>query len=440
MNNTVQVASQKYQITKFIALLLLVPTVLGIIVMFTFRSLDTRNYSGHVVEVSGTVISIDWDEDDNSVEIKLSDDVVYNGNPLRTHRPDFNIDTLMGKEVTLVLPERQVGEGSIPTWILGIKQGDEVLIDYRDVIAGGKAEARIAMTISGVIAAIFAIASISLLLWRKKQEATKEESLYKAYCEFGALLQPSCPEYKRVPMITVMYLVLTVLLIGVPLGIVESVTDNVAVQIAVGVSMCAVFVGISAAFIVYAFKLAKKEREFYAENFPFDLDDISHLKTYGKKQKKDKDETQEKLREERRKYPHRYFDVGNGYMVNFTESGVELFEEEEDDVPNSNFVFGEGEENERTHLVCTIAYSKLHLEALPYYRKKDHPLTVIIKSRIEDNSGLPDEMRNDLHIMLDSNLLATLHHFGVEVENLQYILDNKAQLIKENCVRRKKQK
>ena len=438
MHNKVDVSNPHHQSFKIVAILLLLPALLAIIVLFTFRSLDTRNYNGHVTEVSGIVTSVDVNDDD--IDLTLDGNVKYNANRIHTFRPDFNLDTLLGKQVTLVLPERQVGEGSIGTWILGIKQGDETLIDYAEVIADGKAESKLVMIICGVIAGIFTIASLTVFSLKTKTNPSKEESLYKAYCEFGALLQPSCPEYKRVPMITVLYLVLTVLLIGVPLGIVESVTDNVTVQIAVGVSMCAVFVGVSAAYIIYAFKLAKKEREFYAANFPFDLDDISHLKTYGKKQKKDKEATQEKLREERRKYPHRYFDVGNGYMVNFAENGVELIEEDDSSLPNSDFVFGEGEENAGTRLVCTIAYQRLHFEALPYYRKKDHPLTVIIKSRIEDNDGLPEEMRNDLHIMLDSNLLATLHHFGVEVENLQYILDNKAQLIADNCVRRKKSK
>ena len=440
MKNKVEVSNTRYQTIKMLAILLLIPTALAIFVLFTFRSLDTRNYSGQVTEVSGTVISIDKNGDDDGIEITLSDNVVYNGNPLRSSYPDFDLNTLLGKEVTFVLPERQVGQGRIPTWILGVKQGDETLLDYHKIIADGKSEAKLGMIISGSIAVLFAIASLVIFSWKTRISPSKEESLYKAYAEFAALLQPSCPQYKHVGIATVIYLVVGLLLVALPISIVGTVTDNVTIQIAVGVSMSCLFVGISAAYIIYAFKLANKERDFYAENFPFDLDDISHVSAYGK-QKKVKQETQEKLREERKKFPHRYFDAGNGYIVDFTENGVELLDEKDgSEVPNTDFVFGDGEEKAPLTPIYKFGYQELHFEALAHYRKKDHPLTVVIKSRIEDDCAHPEEMCNDLHILLDSNLLATLHHFGVEVENLQYILDNKAQLIRENCVRHKKRK
>ena len=443
MKNTVQVASKKYQTKKWVALLLLVPTFLAIILLFTFRGMNTHNYNGNVKEVSGTVMSIDIDEDDNSINLTLSNNVAYNANPIRTRCPDFDLDTLLGKEVTLFLPESQVGEGNIPTWILGVKQGDVMLVDYNEVIAAGRAENNLGMTITGALAGVFGAISIGLFASLKlRPDKGKSVNFYEIYAEIVSTRQHDCPEYKHLTAITVLYLVLTVLLIGLPLGIIETLTDNVATQISVGVSLCVVFLGVSVGFIVYAFKLAKKERDFYAENFPFDMDDVSHLHAYGSKQQKQREELQRQLREEREKYPHRYYDAGNGCRVDFTQDGVEILDDEASfSTPGADFVFGEGAETEQVErVICKLTYAQLNFEALPYYRKKDHPLTVIIKSRIADSSGLPEDIEADLHLALDVNLLATLQRFGVEVENLQYILDNKAQLISENCTVRKKRK
>ena len=436
MNNKAKVSNPKYQRLRIATLVLFLFAVLSVVMLFTFRSLDTRNYNGQVREVSGTVISID--EKDDTVVITLDDNTKYNGNRINACYPDFDLDSLLNKQVTLVLPESQVGaDSSTPRWVLGIMRGDETLIDYNKVIADGKAEAKTGITVCTIIAVVFMVGIIGLILLRLKVAPHKEDSFYKVYGEFAALRQPSCPEYKRLPGVILLY-VAVILLTTIPLSIIGSVTENVTVQIAVGFSACAVFLGFSAGLIVYSIKLANKERKFYAENFPFNLDDISHLPAFGK-QKRQKAEMQQKIREEREQFPHRYFDAGNEYTVDFTADGVEFFDEMQGVLePDAGYVFGDSETN--ASRVYKLTYQQLNFEALPYYRGKDHPLTVIIKSRIEDSSALPEEMTNDLHILLDSNLLATMQHFGVEVENLQFILDNKAQLIKENCTTLKKGK
>ena len=411
MLNKVNAPNPKQQTIKLAMFLLIVVMALAFVVLFTFRSLDTRNYNGRVKEVSGTVTNIEQDPD---MFLTLDNGATYNANWIRNHY-DFDLNSLLNQQVTFVLPEQQVGDDDIKPWILGIKQGDETVIDYLEVIEGGKAEAKTAMIICGVLAGVFGIAAIALHLWRTKINPVKEVDLYKAFCEFTRQHQPSCPQYKNLNVAVIIFLAAMVV-VCVVIAIVCSLVDVLAVQISVAVVMCAIYVGCMVGLFVYSNKLVQKEREFYAQNFPFDLDDISHVKVYGK-QKQLKEKMQADILEERKKFPHRYSDAGNGYLVDFTENGADFYDEE------SAFLTP----------IFKLEYQQLNFEALPYYRKKDHPLTVIIKSRIADNSGLPQEMVNDVHFILDSNLLATLRQFNVEVENLQYILDNKAQLIQENC-------
>lgn len=419
MHNKVYVPNPKREIIKLAAILLLASVLIAIIVLFTYRALDTRNYNGRVREVSGIVTNIEQDDEDTL--LTLDSGAVYNANRLSHYYPDFHLDSLLNQQVTFILPEKQVGGDAIEPWIVGIKQGDDTLvIDYLEVIAKGKAEAKTAMIISGVVAGVLGIAAIALLLWRAHISPTKEVDLYEAYCEFSRQRQPNCPQYKYLNVAVLIFLgVMAIVLIAV--AIVCSLVEVLAVQIAVAVAMCVIFAGCIVALFVYANKLVQKEREFYAQNFPFNLDDISSMPAYGNKQKQFKAKMQEDILEERKNFPHRFYDAGNAYAVDFTEKGVDIYNED------SAFLAPD----------LQLDYRQLNFEALPYYRKKDHPLTVIVKSRITDSIDLPKDMENDLHFILDTNLLATLRSFDVDVENLQQILDNKAQLIQENCMKNK---
>ena len=437
MNNMVKVTNQKYRLLRMAVFIFLVFTALPLFVLFTFRALDTQNYNGRVKEVTGYVLSVY--ENDDGIEIMLHNSRKYSANRIRACYPEFGLYSLKDEKVTLYLPETQVGSDTLP-WIIGIKQGNETLIDYNEVIACGKAEAKVAMIVSGVIAGVFGALSIGVFAWLKRTAPVKEEMLYKAYCEFAALRQPSCPLYRFFPIALLIYVAVSVFLVAVPIALVGAIAEKVSTQIFVVIAACVVFVASTVGLFVFAHKLVQKERDFYLRRFPFDLDDISHVTAFGR-YKKQKEKIQQEMRAERKEFPHRYYDGGNNYLVNFSEVGVELVDEKENfSTPDTDFVFGDGEEKAVVHPLCTISYEQLNFEALPYFRKKDHPLTVVIKSRIENKFALPEEMVNDLHILLDSNLLATLKHFNVEVENLQYVLDNKSKLMDENCKGRKKQK
>lgn len=436
MNNKVTVPNPKHRLLKLVMFLLLLAMVLSIAVLFTFRTLDTRNYSGNVRTVSGTVVKVEYDDD---VTITLNNGVTYNANRIANCYPDIELKELENHEVNIYVPQSQAGKRT-KTWILGIEQGDNTIIDYQEVIAEGKAEAKQAMIICGVIAGVMLVATVGVYLIRMRISPTKEEELYKQYCEIYRQRQPSCREYKYMNVALLVYLALTVIVAVVAATVCASV-ESLTAQIAVAAVMCFIFLGATVAFLLLPLWLLKKERTFYIENFPFDFTDISHVAAHGR-QKKFKEELQKELLERRQKFPNRYFDAGNGYEVEFTENGVQLLEENDDFLtPDDVFTLeNDASAQQSASVLGKLSYQQLNLEALPYYRKKNHPLSVVIKSRIVDSSQLPEGMTNDVHFMLDSNLLTTLQRFDVQVENLKYILDNKEKLIMENCTRRKNHK
>lgn len=403
--------------------------------LLVLRAISAKNYSGHVNEVLGVVEEVNHDEDDDGVSIVVNG-TRYNANTVARFTENLRLDELLNQTVTLYTTQTQVGN---TPWVLGIKQGDELLADYESVIAAGKEENKEVMTVFGICAGISFVAACGVYVWRLRVPATAEYDLAQKYSEYSFARQPNCPEYKWLWKYILIYLSYT-LIYAIVTALVGSVVKNTATQIAVSVSLSVVFVvGTVGVFAVLNW-VVKKEREFYVKNFPFDFTDVSHVFM----RKKFKEQLQAELNAEHAEHPHRYGDGGNGYTVEFSDTGLKFYlYDEYDEEPSAESVFGEQEG--ATKYLCTVDYATLNFEALPFYRKKDHPLTVVIKSRLND-WDLPDELKpsstveriNDVHIVLDSNLLASLRQFDVSVENLQYILDNKEQLIQENCSRRKK--
>ncbi len=199
------------------------------------------------------------------------------------------------------------------------------------------------------------------------------------------------------------------------------------------------------------FWLGKEEINFYDKNFPFDFSDISHIQM----RKKAKEELQQQILKEYAEHPDTFADGGNGYDVTFDEKGVTLtlqmplWDENEEsafpqqtEMPSADAVFGENsvtDINGKTEInfnktIMSFTYEQLNFEALAHFRKNIHPMTVIIKSRLNRTDDFPEEFVNDIHIALDINLLNTLKKFNIKVENLDYLLQNKKQLMLENCL------
>ena len=441
MYNKVNVENPKRKWLKFAAVYLALFAGLSAALLFVFGAVNSRNYNGQVKEVSGVIANVNHSGEDG-IEVKMANGKVYNANPVINFDKNLDLDALVGKNVTLYVPQSQFGS-SLP-WIIGIKQGDNTIVDYNDLIAERTAENRLIMTIVGVIAGVFALATVTVYVLRKRVAPTVEKELYKELCEINARRQPSCPEYRKGLTIYVLaYLAYTVFycaIVAIFGNGEENGTISTVACIAVCVSLGVVFVAATVGLFVTSVWIVKRERKFYAENFPFDFTDLSQVTL----RKGIKESLQTELKAERARHPHRYGDGANGYTVEFCDMGLIVLRSDSlndynaTSYPSSDKVFGVGGAEQYTQqMICMLGYEKLNFEALPYYRKKDRPFAVVIKSRLEKSTELPAGMEHDVHLMLDSNLLATLRQFNVKVENLDYLLENKAQLIAENCPKAK---
>ena len=435
MKNKVILERPLRQKLKLALFLLIIFTVIFAGTLLLLRAVNAKDYNGNVNEVTGELQKIIYVEEDN-VRVEVNGNT-YIVNPLRRVNKNLNLEELVHQTVTLYVSQTQVGKMHL---VLGLKHGDNVLVDYNETIKLALEENREVMIVFGVLTGVLFVATCGVYVWRLRLSPTKEYDLAQKYSEFSMSRQPSCPAYKKLGIFVVAYLAYT-MLYGVSLALVGTLTDSVAAQIAVGVSGGVIFVACTALLFVVLAWVIKKEREFYAKNFPFDFTDVSHIPM----RKKFKQQLQSEISNERALHPHRYGEGGNGYTVEFSENGLKFYDLDMlyGKLDTTDEVFGIPDAKlDAQCLLCTIDYQTLNFEALPFYRQKDHPLTVVIKSRLSE-AELPDalkpesadEFRNDVHIVLDSNLLATLRRFNVPVENLDYILDNKEKLIAENCTR-----
>lgn len=423
MFNKVFLPNPRYSRLRAASALLFLAAVVIAALMIFVGVLNGRNYNGEVAEVAGTVTFAGEARDSFLIELDGSER--YTISPIRDAYDGW--ETLLGKQVALTLPQRQIG--SAYRWVVGVRQGDDVLVDWHEKLASGRANCQTALIVMGVVLGVTVLASGGSYALQKKTPATVERDLAPSYCDFIAQRQPCCPLYRKLPLITAGLFAL-VIVMSLILGLVGELVSNTAVRISVGAVALAIF---AAAIALYAVAvcvwLPKKEREFYAAHYPFDFNDISHVTL----SKKFKEQLQKELKEEAEAYPHRYGEGGNSLLCDFNEKGVSLsLEVNPEEKPSADDVFGEGGE-EIAHL-CDLTYDELNFEAVPHYRKRDRSLFIVVKSRLQPTEKLEEiGICNDLHIMLDSNLLATLRHFGVQVENLDYLLQNKAQLMAEHC-------
>lgn len=431
MNNKITLDNPLRSRLTTVCVILLLIVAITLVGVFISNGVSKQTYNGQVKNIQGAVTSID--DGDDGLYIVFDDETQYNANALATVFDDYDFGTLIGQNVTLYIPLDQFGNG-LPI-ALGVEINEQTILDYHVTIESISENLSITRAIFGALAGIFGVACCACFVWRGFTPATKEYDLTQKYAEYNMRRQPSCQQSKVLIRYNLIQLVLIALL-----AFTSTIVANLAVDSLVSIVLAYVLVTDILVYVVGVICILKwfykKEREFYAKNLPFDLTDLSHVHM----RKAFKEQLQAELIAERVAKPHRYGDGGNGYTVDFDETGIRLILElpcDDDDYPTAQDVFGEGgEQKTNEQFICKLDYNKLNFEAVPVLRKRDHPLTVVIKSRLEPSVELPDSLVNDLHIILDCYLLETLKHFAVPVENLDYVLDNKAQLM-QDCAKRK---
>ncbi len=429
MYNKVILPNPRYNRLRMASVLLILFAAILAVMMILCARIKSLNLNGKVDEVTGEVTSVK--RTDGYLLIELDGKTTYTATPIEDSLPNPN--ELKGKTVTLVLPQRQMS--SEYRWIIGITEGNTVIVDYEKTLYDKLEDNKTSLIALGVPMGVLVLASGLVYVWQKRTPSTVEKDLGEAYCQFTRMRMPSCLAYRLGKPYVTLVGALLVAAYGFGAVATDLYVSDAAARIALFVCMLTLFVATAVVWgLLVWLWMPKKEREFYAENFPFDFFDLSQVLM----RKKTKQQLQAELRAEREAFPHRYEDGGNMLVADFTEKGVSLSEEdgEQDSAPSAQDVFGEGGDAPVTNRhLCDLSYDELNFEAVPHFYKGEKPFSVVIKSRLNktDDRVHGVEMANDLYFLLDSNLLATLRLFGVKVENLDDILARKAELIEQHC-------
>lgn len=441
MKNTMFIENKRRRVVSNAVLILVIFFILIAIMSMCFNAVKNNNLNGNVEE--RTVVLKHWEYDESITVLTDAEGRSYN--VVCDSENTVEWDRYTDKEITLVISEKTFGLAN--SWVLGIKDSNNVLKDYRETLETKRAENKEMITVCLIVLGILAAVTCALIILKINMQKAKEVPLIDGSGDYIALSLPSCPEKKRiVPFLLVWGIVLLALSIVIPILGEQEEKHRVAMIV-----LASVFVTIAAAGVIFIFwyryrSFPKKDKKYYAENLPFDLSDISHLSL----RKSVKEQLQKELKKEREERPHSYNDFGNGFDVTFVKDGVmlktpeEIFEEETKEDFQTNAVraseifegITETAEKE-TNSGFFLPYERLNFEAVAHYRKFDHPMTVIIKSRLQNNEDLPENFENDLHLVFDANLQKTLQTFGAEAENLEFLLENKARLMEENCIEKK---
>lgn len=426
MNNTTEIINPNRR--KFLAAsaIFVVMVVIFSIVVAIISMVLTKNLNGEVEKVTVTVKEVNINDDgakliaENGVEYwisSLSDKLEW--------------ESFVGKTIVLVIPQEQFSGDS---WILGVIDGESALIDFRETIAERKNENIIVVSVfSGIVFVSLVISIVCGVIANKKPKTTLQSIDESVWQVFGSNL-PKSPSRQKFGVISLVFFVLFIALAGF-LAFSESIESKAYV-----IASVVLFFTVLISFCVYAsigtfYYLPKDEIKFYKKNYPFDSDDVSHLPI----RKALKNRLSEQLKNSRLANPDLFDDLGNGLDARFTESGLFLSYPEEETDFDATGVFDEFDSpNEGNfEFQYTIPYEKLNFVAIPKYRKYVNMFGVIVKSRLDGNEEYPNEIRFDIHFLLDKNLLNSLRKFGVEVEGLDGILNNIEKLMKENCKKAK---
>lgn len=453
MNNTVLIENKIRQKLKLICALMCVISLFFITALVCVFLVGRQTLNGQTNEVSGVLSEIYTEEGDNTVTIDKDKhyNVVWND-------ADNGIDLndYIDKTVTLIVTRDTFASNP---WALGLVINGETVVDYKITLDIQTAANNNLKIIFSAVAAVLCAATCGLFIWRFNLQPVKERELYKEFGEFLSQRQPTCKERKILLIYVAVYIgILIALLLTAVLIDPNADTISELCSAAKGVlwALLAVCIAGLAGALALNRWIARKEIDFYAEKLPFDFSDISHTLM----RKKLKEQLQQEILKDYADHPDTYADGGNGYDVTFEKGGVSLtlpFDEEETQqiqntpMPSANEVFGEMNQNDSRetsdNLIVTnksrlqLSYEELNLEAVAYFRKNCcRPMVIIVKSRIEKTDKLPEEFTNDIHIPFDINLFNTLNKYDVKVEGLEYLLENKKQLMIDNCLNFRKNK
>lgn len=429
MDNQFAAPNPTRQKFKAAAVILIVVAILFAICAYLIYDVRDKNLNGKTAMSAG-VVSVSGD--DQNPYLTLDNGEIFTTAALSTYYTATEgksseefcnlIKSLNGKTITITYPADKGTSSN--NWVLGIVEGENVLFDAEKVLVFKQAENKNITSFFVIAAAISAAGAVACFVVCIYLEPLKLYSLAEKFAEFFACRQPDLPIRKKATLLSVVPL-FTFLLTAIA-GTITAELQLKTITIVLFVCSAVLFAGGIVAVILTGKRLKKLSIEFYAQNYPFDLFDVSHMSI----KKQLKQQLQQELDEERGKYPDRYADGGNGFDCDFTESGLALYVIDEFYISDqTQNVFEEEDTSPEQTPLVVLPYDQLNFEALPFFGKDKRPLTIVVKSRLDPNAAYPEELVNDLHFLFDANLLNTLNKYGVKVENLDEILADKKELM-----------
>lgn len=414
MKNTIEIESKRYYYLRQTMVVLMIFAFMGIAMTALIMGIINTNYTGQTRTVTGKITGVATEDD--STYVTLEGGEKYNANPVASHA---DLSALTDKTVTLYLPLKQFGGGT--PLVLGVECDGATVVDAKETCDRLYSTNKTVAIVFGSVGGVCALATCIIAILRANMKQTSQtvplgEALAHAY----AIRQPIAKN-KRANVALIIYLVLFLLVGATASALTE--TENTALIIA---ACCVVAVMVAGLAVWLPLQLkhnAKKNREMYALQFPFDGADVSHLQMSKKLRRQVTEELQSQLSAN----PHDYTEAGNGLNVRFGQIGVTLFTDD-DTTPSAEQVFGDAIAPH--DVVAEIPYEQLRLSAEAYYNIQGRPLVVVIRSNITERYP---QLENDLFVPFDSNLYTTLQTFGVTVNGLEEILQNKESLMEQHA-------
>ncbi len=405
------------------AILLFIYLVIFISIVALVKQEINTSYDGNTKTIDGVVSKVSL-SDEHFVLLLEGNNTEYTTSAVSTQ---YNWEALLGKQVQLILPQNDTNSKSDK--ILGLIIDGKIEIDAEQTIESKIAENREIVNVMIALICVSAVA-VCVLIVCAINSKPKEISLAREIAELNAYRQPSYPKLTKTLAIFALFLTLLIAVTFIFMIISgEQVENKDEIKLVFALILLTISISGLIAMLIMLNKLRKKTIEFYEVNYPFDFNNVSHMHL----PKKTKERILEEIQRMALLYPHTYSDFGNYFQVQFTEDSVLVFDidefEEYDDHHSRENIF---DSEDRPQPIMQFTYNKLNFEAIPFTRIAPlKPIVVVIKSRLEHTDDFPEEFINDLHFVLDSNLLETLRHFDVTVEKLDNTLQNLHQLMTE---------
>lgn len=291
------------------------------------KDVDKHNLDGRTLTISGTVTNIDTDDcQDVTIQQNDGSKIVVNFFPFTGYLEDTNdtdeeqsiafVQQLLGKAVSVEVPASPWDDDNL--WVLGATVDGVEIANSADVIAEKQTDNDLTYKILFAITVAFGVAACVFFIVRVNAPQTKLYPISEKYAEFFAEKQPLSPSRKRISLIS--FVLCIVLLLGC-IGLAFVPDDNENAMFVAAMVFLRLLVAALATIIVGEVIATKMDIDFYVQNYPFDFNNVDHLRM----NKKDKEQLAKDMQRYKERHPDTYGDGGNAFDVQFTSDGVNLY-------------------------------------------------------------------------------------------------------------------